>query len=616
MVYPRSQIVEEWTRLCWNERDFVARSIMVDGVDLCFVEDPPVLRTSCPAHLVTTGFQEEILLKFIPEWIKRGIVMEFFHPIPLHFSRVFSVPKGESDWRPIIDLSPMNKLLKRARFRMEDLGKVAKSLSPGLWAVKLDLKEAYWHLFLALHVIKYFGFALGRRIFAFLVLPFGLSPAPWLFTRVMKPVKKALRRLGVRISSFLDDFLILARSRQEALDHTKLVIDFLQRLGFRINWKKSVSIPQKRIEYLGVLMDLEAMTFSLPQDKVEKLLSLLEVAASPSVQRLVLESLVGFLSFAASYLPLGRLWIKPLQHWVNTHSSPLARKEWVVIDDAFREALLPWADRAFLEASVPIKVGPPSLVLMTDAVVPPFQARGSWTSELKTMSINWLELKAVHLGLRHFLPLLKGHSVSLRADNMTALSCVRKQGSLASPALWSLSREILLLAWRSDVHLIPQHLKGVLNVLADKASRDAPVSTEWSLDDDSFQVLCDLLGTPQVDLMATSENSKLFEYVSPCPDEMACGIDALSLDWNRWDSIYLFPPFQLLPEVVLRLTSFEGSGFLVAPLWPSALWFPSLAARCPRRHPLRVGHSLVQWTSRGLVALREVDVYKLHAWIL
>ena len=62
-------------------------------------------------------------------------------------------------------------------------------------------------------------------------------------------------------------------------------------------------------------------------------------------------------------------------------------------------------------------------------------------------------------------------------------------------------------------------------------------------------------------------------------------------------SIYLFPPFQLLPEVTLKLTSFGGKGFIIAPLCPSALWFPQLAARCPRRHPLREGYSLSQWTS-------------------
>ena len=621
--YPRHVIVEEWTRLCMAENDSVALSIMVEGVKLSFTESPPPLLNACPEKLITKGFQKEVLLGFIPDWLLKGYVREFLVPTPLHFSRMFSVPKGPSDRRPIIDLSPLNTRLKKVKFKMEDLRKVARSLSPGLWAVKLDLKDAYLHLLLAQEIMKFFGFALGERIFAFLVLPFGLSPAPWLFTRVIKPIKKALRRLGVRISSFLDDFLILARSPQEAIAHTRLAIDLLQRLGFHINWKKSVLVPQKRLEYLGVLLDLEAMTFSLPREKVERVLDLIKVSKETSVKRADLESLVGFLGFAASYLPLGRLWVKPLQSWMNLHSSPFARQEEVVLDEAFRDALLPWSDRAFLEASIPIQSGYPSQVLMTDAslwgwggVVPPYQVHGIWEPEMRNRSMNWLELKAIHLALLHFLPLLKGRCVSLRSDNMTALACIRKQGSLISQDLWSLSREILVLSWQSKIRLVPQHLKGALNVLADKASRGSPISTEWSLDEVTFQDLCIKLGTPQVDLMATLENARLSTYVSPCPDRKACGIDAFSLDWNHWESIYLFPPFQMLPEVILRLVSFKGKGFVVAPLWPSALWFPLLTSRCPLWVPLREGHILSQWTSRGEVTLQEVGLYKLHAWIL
>ena len=606
------------------EGDSVALDIVVGGIDLRFASPPPPLLMACPPHLVTTGFQLEVLLGLVPDWLEKRYVVEFHRPVPLHFSRMFSVPRPDrSDRRPIIDLSPLNRLLKKVYFKMEDLRKVARSLSPGLWAVKIDLKDAYLHLRLALRVVKYFGFALGERIFAFLVLPFGLSPAPWLFTRVMKPVKKALRRLGIRISAFLDDFLLLARSRQEALDHAGVAIDLLQRLGFQINWKKSVLVPQRRLEYLGVILDLEGMTFSLPPEKVEKALSLVESSTCPTLRRSELETLVGFLSFAADFVPLGRLWLKPVQAWVNAHSSPLARHALVVTDSDLREALRPWADRSFLESSVPVQVGFPSRVLMTDAspvgwggVLLPHQVRGRWDSFQQTQTMNWLELKAIHLSLLHFLPQLRGRCVSLRSDNVTALSCIRRQGSLFSPELWSLSREILVLALQSGIRLVPRHLRGVLNVLADKASRDGPISTEWSLDDLTFRDLCVAHGTPQVDLMATLENAKLCTFVSPCPDSQALAMDAFSCDWNLWDSVYIFPPFQLLPEVVCRLASFRGKGFLVAPMWPSAQWFTPLVSRCPRRHPLREGHVLSQLTAKGLVELSRVSVYRLHAWIL
>ena len=50
---------------------------------------------------------------------------------------------GKSEWRPILDLSPLNKWIVQARFKMLTCQQVLKSLREGDWMVKLDLKDAY-----------------------------------------------------------------------------------------------------------------------------------------------------------------------------------------------------------------------------------------------------------------------------------------------------------------------------------------------------------------------------------------------------------------------------------------------------------------------------------------
>ena len=45
----------------------------------------------------------------------------------------------------------------------------------------------------------------------------------------------------------------------------------------------------------------------------------------------------------------------------------------------------------------------------------------------------------------------------------------------------------------------------------------------------------------QIDLFATAENHQLPLYVAPNIDQKAVGVDAMSLDWNQWEVIYLFP---------------------------------------------------------------------------
>ena len=141
---------------------------------------------------------------------------------------------------------------------------------------------------------------------------------------------------------------------------------------------------------------------------------------------------------------------------------------------------------------------------------------------------------------------------------------------------------------RSDFFLVPQHLKGVLRIFGLQGLQ-APSQFHgmgpWTSPRSSFAAT--FLGTLHVNILATAGYAILSQFFSPCPHDHGVGIDAFSCVWNGWDSNYLFPPFHLLPEVVGWLTSFRWSGFLIAPLLPSASWFSLLLARCPHRLRLR-----------------------------
>ena len=42
-------------------------------------------------------------------------------------------------------------------------------------------------------------------------------------------------------------------------------------------------------------------------------------------------------------------------------------------------------------------------------------------------------------------------------------------------------------------------------------------------------------------------------------------MNALTRDWNRWDQIYLFPPINLLREIIPRLENYSGHDLLIVP---------------------------------------------------
>ena len=612
-------LTPEWEKL----GDPVAQDIMLNGLKLFFHTDP-TLSSDPPPHAVTSSKQVKNMLPFIPEWLERGYVRELSkqeaRETPLFYSRTFTVPKKEGKRRPVLDLSELNKLLRIPKFRMETLDRIVENIVEGLWGASLD---AYLNVPLAPEFHKFFAFVLGERTFVFQVLPFGLSTAPWAFTRVIKPIKAHLRQQGVSVASFFDDFLILVGSQQLTRDHTQMTQELLESLGFRINLSKSSFTPQRSLEFLGVVLNLADLTLSLPQSKVDKILRWVgEGGEREFFSRRDLESLVGFLNFTASYLPLGRLYLIPIMVWMNFHTAVESRDLLVPIDEELRSALIPWTDLEALRNPVPMHTETPSVDIMTDAsaygwggVMIPFQVRGTWGPSLEGFSMNWKELRAIFLTLSYFVDQLQGRTVRVLSDNTTAIACLRRQGSLVCPFLWNLTREILEMCQERSITLVPVHLRGVLNILADGLSRNT-LSTEWCLDRQTFVWICQLLGWPVVDLFGTRYNNQLPRFVSPYPDPLAVGWDAFSLEWEEFQSVYVFPPIQVLPEVVFRLSSYPGSGFLIAPYWPTAGWFQLLAARCPRAFPLRQGHSLHQRTREGLQEYPRVAFLNLHVWIL
>ena len=173
-------------------------------------------------------------------------------------------------------------------------------------------------------------------------MTFGLTTAPWVFSRVMHPVKICLRMKGVSISSFIDDFFILAVTQELCSIHASWTEQILQWLGFHTNYPKSSLVPLQSLEYLGILIDLRSFTHTLPADKVTRLLdSCHQMSLAPWTTRRRLEALVGFLIFAQLFLPLGRM-LLPLIKWMNSFSSPASRDRLLPTNPGLEKALRPY----------------------------------------------------------------------------------------------------------------------------------------------------------------------------------------------------------------------------------------------------------------------------------
>ncbi len=387
--------------------------------------------------------------------------------------------------------------------------------------------------------------------------------------------------------------------------------------------------PSQDVIFIGVRFCTRLGLMFPPPDRIIKILArvgTLSTAISCTARDLL--SLLGLLNSAADQIPRGRLHLRPLQllllsKW-RPHVDPLERFL-PLPRDLLKEVWDFWGSEYLLLRGVLLQPPLPSLSLFTDASTfgwgvhlneVDLSMKGVWTEEDSRLSINYLELKAVLLGVKHFHIRLKGQRVSLFSDNSTVVAYIRKQGGTHSPTLCRLTWELLQFCWKEDITLVPRHIPGNRNILADALSRSNKlVSTEWTLHRDIVSKVRVLWGYPTIDLFATKLNHRLPLYMSPLPDPKALAVNALAASWNGLDA-YAFPPTPLIQATLNKVVTSKVRLCLIAPCWPNQAWFPTLLELLtdhPRRLPL---WDNLLWHPIGRVFHDSPGFYKLHAWRL
>ena len=107
-------------------------------------------------------------------------------------------------------------------------------------------------------------------------LPFGLRSAPKLFTAVADAGLWAIERHGVvHAMHYLDDFLLLGPPNSAECGHAlQSSLQLCNRLGFPIAPHK-LEGSASQLSFLGILIDTDRDTLSLPADKLSQLRSVI-----------------------------------------------------------------------------------------------------------------------------------------------------------------------------------------------------------------------------------------------------------------------------------------------------------------------------------------------------
>jgi hypothetical protein len=168
------------------------------GYKLEFTQNPPHQSFTKQTILPKDRVQRAVLLEEVEKLLGKRAIYKIFPPFQTGFwATFFLAPKKTGDWRPIINLMPLNLYIRPKRFRMESLSTVMKTFMLDHWAVTIDLKDAYLHIPIHISHHRWLRFMIAGQAYAFGCLPFGLSTAPRVFTRVVKALGALLRRRGV-----------------------------------------------------------------------------------------------------------------------------------------------------------------------------------------------------------------------------------------------------------------------------------------------------------------------------------------------------------------------------------------------------------------------------------
>ena len=491
-----------------------------------------------------------------------------------YVSRAFAVPKkGSNPFRLVIDLRHVNGHHVDVSCELEDLRSLRQLLSPGDYLLGMDLSDGYYHVGVSETAAKYFQFGIrdshGIEYFEIPALNMGAVFSPGAFTDFLRPVVRQLRREGVRLLWYMDDFLLMGESAKEVRESRERFFYWADRLGLKVKTPRDEK-PSQSIEHLGMLINSKRGTFGVTRRKLEKtkrLARALRCGAAENSRRVMkkdLAAFVGLAQYLAMAVPTAQFHLRALYNAMTRAEGWGPGVRVILRKEEFRD-LRWWANLHLQKRTRPIWPPTTNDVLRTDASTygwgatardGELEARGLWSRREANMHITRLELRAVTKAIERFGVPMAGRYIRVFSDSTAAVAAINCGASKADELMREL-RELFRLTDKGHITLCAEHIPGVENIRADELSRDqAWRSPPWAK---KRAAQC------TIDRFASFDNRVVPRYNSRWPEEEAEGLDGLAQDDECWvrEVNYLYPPHELLPRVVEKLKRSGAGGVLV-----------------------------------------------------
>ena len=406
------------------------------------------------------------------------------------------IPKSTpGKWRLILDLSSPHgksvndgidkRLCSLTYTKVDEVANYVLQKGRGTRLAKIDIQEAYRVVPVHPQDRLLLGMMWDDHLYVDTALPFGLRSAPKIFDALSSTFEWVLKEKGVSfVRHYLDDFITAGPPGTEECQHNlATMLEACNQLGVPTVEHKCVG-PSTQLKWLGILINTDSMELSLPQDKLDRLCSLLDsVAGKKSMPVEKMESLVGHLSHVSVVVRPGRRFMRNMYGLMANAK----RGGWprVRLNSAFQADLQWW--RAFMVAW-----NGSSIILKARSQMPDIRVwsdasgkcgcgalwGGSWfrvTWEKYPKAQQW------DIAAKELLPIILAAAiwgktwscsiVQFNCDNAAVVSVI-SAGSAKDPTLTHLLRCLFFLEARYKFQAVAAHVPGVQNTLADALSRD------------------------------------------------------------------------------------------------------------------------------------------------
>jgi hypothetical protein len=200
-------------------------------------------------------------------------------------------------WRPppYIGPSSVEQTFEEIQFQNVTQGSLACAIKQNDWFTSVDLKDAFFHISIYPPHRKYLRFAYQGICYEFTVLPFGRNLSPRTFCLCAEVGVAPLRLSGLRILTYIDDWLIIAKSKEKHITS----------LGFKVNASKNNLTPSQNVIFLGLVLNSISMRARLSQGRVRSLMDCLsQFREGARVQYRTCLRLQGLMASSIQVVPL------------------------------------------------------------------------------------------------------------------------------------------------------------------------------------------------------------------------------------------------------------------------------------------------------------------------